>query len=663
MKRKYVLLLSGILLLALYSGLSVRARTSQAYMGGMGGGSCVACHGNLQKMTELGYPQFYFVLAAVQAETGMPAVCHDCHLGDPDDPTVAGAHKGYLGLQVMKSRYRDIVRRKDLEGTPDYAQVSSIKETSADPRFRLQLTSPLLAYLWHDRSLGTAAWNPGIAVQTCGRCHPRNVEEFNTTEMGLVLTMAQYIPWIAPPAPGEPGTHLKVAPHSCGLWTDATTKPNNESFTDVNRQLYNSTSTMITPQYQDPRYPETSNDPLTKLQSIANQKNCNNCHAGCLDCHYSPFAKNVPGRMGAIKPAGTHTITRRPLPMTCMGGGRGQYCHGGPTDRRRGDGFVKGGFAYVPPASLQTADTKAYLSTPDVHYNSDTSHNATCVDCHGPLQGGMGGGMGTMMWTHGDMNRNPEPDRCAVCHPNEVAAYQTGNHKNLTCGACHTPKIVGYAFNFWTKGTRFGINPYPMERHESYAVNAMSPVLLKDEDGKWAPYHVHPHISAHINPSYLKVADYLSPRILWRNQPDIGIVRQHKSKDGVAVTGSYYGPDYGRDEGQVMVWLNIDKVAHSITAKTSLLPPRPCNDCHTADGRQRIGATFALRDGSYEDLYKGSYDIVADEKGLRIENLMGYKQDGTPSTALDPMKGKWSVPGFYLIPPVLGPATGHPGGM
>ena len=78
----------------------------------MGGGSCVACHGNLQKMTELGYPQFYFVLAAVQAETGMPAVCHDCHLGNPNDPTVAGAHKGYLGLQVMKSRYRDIVKRK-----------------------------------------------------------------------------------------------------------------------------------------------------------------------------------------------------------------------------------------------------------------------------------------------------------------------------------------------------------------------------------------------------------------------------------------------------------------------------------------------------------------------------------------------------------------------
>ena len=631
----------------------------------MTGNSCMSCHGDKQKMTALGYPQFTFDWAQVNAETGMSASCDDCHLGNPKDTTVEGAHKGLLGLLVMKSKYREVVKRKDLEGTPEYAQVSSIKVTSADPRFKLQVTSPLQMLLWHDKNIDTAAWNPETAMKTCGRCHARQVAEFNTTEMGLVLTMSQYIPWIVPPQPGQPGTHLKVAPQSCGLWTEAAIKPENAVFTDVNRQLYNSTSTSITPQFQDPYYPDTSYDPLTKLQSIANQRNCTNCHAGCLDCHFSPFAENVPGRMGSVKPAGTHTFTQRPLPMTCMSGGRGQFCHGGPTDRRRGDGFVKGGFAFVPPTALQTADTKAYLATPDIHYKSDTSHNSTCVDCHGPLPGGKDYGLvgSDPNATHGNMTRNAEPSRCAVCHPREVEAYKTGNHRNLTCGACHTPKIVGYAFNFWTKGERFGISPYPMERHESYAVNAMTPALLRDEDGMWAPYHVHPHISAHINPSYLKVADYLSPRILWRNQPDIGIVRQHKSKDGVAVTGSYYGPDYGRDEGQVMVWLNIDKMAHAITSKTSSLRARTCSDCHTLDGKQRISASFGLRGSAYEDLYKGSYDIVADEKGLRIENLIGYKSDGTSSTALDPMKGKWSVPGSYIIPQKTGSATGHPSGM
>ncbi|MGA1870232.1 MAG: hypothetical protein ACMUJM_16970 [bacterium] len=61
-----------------------------------------------------------------------------------------------------------------------------------------------------------------------------------------------------------------------------------------------------------------------------------------------------------------------------------------------------------------------------------------------------------------------------------------------------------------------------------------------------------------------------------------------------------------------------------------------------------------------EGLYKGSFEIVADENGLTIENLDGYQADGTPSNAFEPMKGKWSVPGDYIISPVSGPATGHP---
>lgn len=635
------------------------------------GNSCITCHGDLEMMTELGFPQFYFDAALVNAETGMNANCEDCHLGNSSDSTVEGAHEGVLGLLVMKGKYRDIVKRKDVEGD-DYTKVQSLKyireSNGDDPRFTLRVASPFHMLLWHERNEETASWNPEIAMQTCGRCHARQVAEFNTTEMGLVQTMSQYIPWIIPSDEGAPGSHLKVAPQSCGLWTEATTWPNNDTFTDVNRQLYNDTSTTIDPQFEDFRYPETSDDPLTKMQSLANQKNCNKCHAGCLDCHYSPFAENVPGRMGSIKLAGTHTFTRRPQPMSCMGAGRGQFCHGGPIDRRRGDGYIKGAFAHVPPADLRTEGTLDYLATPDIHYNGDENPpNASCVDCHGPLPGGETYGMvgGNPSGRHGNMNRNPEPGRCAACHPDEVAAYSEGNHKNLTCGACHTAQVVGYAFNFWSPGSRFGITPNPMDRHALYAVNAMNPVLLKDEEGKWAPYHVVPHISTHIDPEYINVSDYLSPSILWRNQPDIDIERQHMSKDGVAVTGSYYGPDYGRDEGQVMTWLNIDKMAHAITSKVSAIPPRTCSSCHTADGSQRINVNFAWNSDPtlvYEGLYKGTFDIVADGNGLRIENLDGYQVDDTPSTAFEPMKGKWSVPGNYIIPAASGSATGHPAG-
>ncbi|MGA1824667.1 MAG: hypothetical protein ACMUIP_08375 [bacterium] len=626
------------------------------------GGSCVFCHGDLQQMTDLGYPQFYFDPLILRRETGMPARCDDCHLGNPDDFTLDGAHVGVLGLLVMKGTFRDIVRRKDVTGL-DYEKVQSIQfirqSNTDDPRYRLQVQSPFHMLLWHDRNLSTASWNPDISMQTCGRCHPAQVAEFNTTEMGLVQNMSQYIPWIAPPVAGLPGTHLNVAPQSCGLWTEQTIPPNNDQFTDINRLLYNNTSTRIADQFLDPFFPETSTDPLTKLQSLANQKNCNKCHPSCLDCHYVPFEENIPAAMGpGVKPAGTHTVTKRPLPSNCMGIGRGQFCHGGATERRRGDGYLKGGFAHVPPPDLWTPDTHVYLDTPDIHYNGDFNPaNATCVDCHGPLPG-----MGGPPPVHGDMERNPEPDRCAVCHPAVVAAYLTGTHRNLTCGACHTPKIVGYGFNFWAPGTRFGITPNPLDRHSRYAVNAMTPTLLIDENGMWAPYHVEPHITTHIDPLYLLVDAYISPRLLWRNQPDIGIIRQHPSKDGVAITGSYHGPLFGRDEGQVMTWLNVDKIAHSITSRFSALPPKNCIDCHTPDGTQRINVSFGWNDNPalvYEGLSMGTYDIIVDGLGIRIENLIS----GTPSVALDPMRGIWSVPGSYIIPPVTGPSIGHPIGI
>lgn len=624
------------------------------------GDSCTFCHTDLLRMTDLGYPEFYFDLTTLQAETGMPATCTDCHLGNPDDFTIDGAHTGLVSLLVMRGQYRDIVRRKDVTG-PEYDLVRSIQSirlsNTNDPRYRLQVQSPFHMLLWHDRNLTTASWNPDISMQTCGRCHPAQVAEFNTTEMGLVQTMSQYIPWIAPP--GLLGTHLEVAPQSCGLWTAATTPPNNDTFTQENRLLYNSTSTAISNQFLDPLFPNTSGDPLTGLQALANQKNCNKCHPSCLDCHYAPFEENIPAAMGpGFKPAGTHTVAGRPLPMNCMGGGRGQFCHGGAVERRRGDGYVKGGFAHVPPPELQTAETLTYLSTSDIHYNGDfLPPNASCVDCHGPLMGA-----GGPPPVHGDMDRNPEPARCAVCHPATVAAYLGGTHRNLTCSACHTPKIVGYAFNFWAPGSRFGITPNPLDRHARYAVNAMTPLLFVDEYGMWAPYHVVPHISTHINPLYLLVNTLFSPRILWRNQPDIGIIRQHISKDGVAITGSYFGTNFGRDEGQVMVWMNIDKIAHSTTSMVSALPPRSCIDCHGGNGTQRINVSFAWNSNpalAYEGLLMGGFDIVADGAGMRIENLVS----GTPSLALEPMRGKWAVPGSYLIPPAVGPAVGHPSGI
>ena len=103
------------------------------------------CHGDLLRMTDLGFPEFYIDPALVEAETGMPATCDDCHLGNPDDFTVDGAHVGLLGLLVMRNQYRDINRRKDITGL-EYELVRSIQSIRAsntnDPRSRLRVQSP-----------------------------------------------------------------------------------------------------------------------------------------------------------------------------------------------------------------------------------------------------------------------------------------------------------------------------------------------------------------------------------------------------------------------------------------------------------------------------------------------------------------------------------------
>ena len=56
-------------------------RTANVVVVPFAGDSCIFCHEDLTLMTGLGYPEFYFLLDTVQAETGMPATCVDCPSG------------------------------------------------------------------------------------------------------------------------------------------------------------------------------------------------------------------------------------------------------------------------------------------------------------------------------------------------------------------------------------------------------------------------------------------------------------------------------------------------------------------------------------------------------------------------------------------------------
>jgi hypothetical protein len=240
----------------------------------------------------------------------------------------------------------------------------------------------------------------------------------------------------------------------------------------------------------------------------------------------------------------------------------------------------------------------------------------------------------------GDQIRSPETVECAKCHKQAVAAHKKDIHKNLSCEACHTPLIAGYAFNFWAPGKRFGMDT-PLDRHQFYNVNAMAPVILKTKKGQWNPYHVVPHISTNIKKDMLK----LSPKLIFRSKPDVKMARQYPSNDAFAITGLYEG---SKDEGMVMAWLNIDKVAHAITKA------RSCDSCHESGGAQKVSVDYkwmAKPDTAYKDVLAGHYIIVADGKGLRIENLSGADEKSIPE-GLRPLVGKWQVKGNFSIPPV-----------
>jgi hypothetical protein len=572
--------------------------------------TCLQCHSDAEKMKTMGFPEFTVTNEDVERQSGMIAACELCHQGNPTDGTIEGAHKGILGLSVVMKKGSAAVPRRQLTGE-DRKSVRTLKlegDFSGNALFpRIQgkdgkpeLNPRVSVIQWHDKDINTVAFNPAIEEKTCGTCHPEQVKTYPKTEMGQVLTMSQYVTWFSPPGP-----------QSCGLWTASTTKPDNSAFTSKNRDAYNAVSTAH----------------LGEEQAYSNQKNCNTCHAGCLDCHYTPFDKEARSAAGKSREPGIHTFSFKPPTLSCMGGGRAQICHAGPLERRRGDGFMKGNFARNAVADPQNDNSKKYIETPDAHF----AKGIVCVDCHTQNHE-----------THfmGDRVRNPKPKQCAECHKQAVSAYRKSIHRNLSCEGCHTPLVAGYAFNFWAPGKRFGMET-PLERHQFYNVNAMPPIILKNRNGQWNPYHIVPHISTNVKKEEVK----LSWKIIFRNKPEVNINREHQSNDAFAITGIYEG---SKDEGWVMTWLNIDKVAHA-TAMA-----RTCESCHGSGGTQNVSVDYLWvdkPDTAYKDVLSGHYTIAADKKGLRVENISGNNSKSVPD-GLKPAIDKWSVKGDFSIPQI-----------
>lgn len=335
------------------------------------------------------------------------------------------------------------------------------------------------------------------------------------------------------------------------------------------------------------------NAPLTKDQAIAKQKFCNACHAGCLDCHYSPDRKR-----------GAHAFTNKPSSETCGGGGRNtSMCHAGSSHSRRGETYVGGDYSI--PTGMK----------PDVHYQK----NIHCTDCHTTGEKGMG-----------DMQRKAN---CQDCHIAIQEAHDKSVHKNLDCAACHVNELRGYQVVVWGPGLVAG-RQNPMKKYSLYYGIQGPPMLMKDQSGKWMAVKVFPHAVGNFKTD---VAASNGLQFRWKNG---------ETRDPYYIVGTFDAPSNNKH----LLWLEIQQASHPYGKG------RSCESCHK-EKQMIASTWEFMDDQGAAAAFRGGYSIIAGKDGLKVTNMRsrdkitpmpGYQVEDFASWIY--FKDKWQVPGDFSIP-------------
>ena len=533
--------------------------------------SCLACHANSKKMAELGYPHFTVTPAQVRQQSGMTASCDACHLGDPkaSDPEMAHQGMGRLQLVKKKGQKAESAQRHvplELTGNPMSRiknQIIKDGKTVVDPSVAL--------VLYQDKRRDTLSQDFTIMEKTCGACHSGEFEEFSRSTMARNGKQNRYQSWV----------DKEHGPHNCGVWFDG-----NYDKIAANTAF-----------------------PFSKEQNALNQRSCNTCHVGCLDCHYDPQPKDP-----ANPRLGMHTFNRTPKPESCYGGGRGQICHAGPEERRRGAGYFGG--TYANPEGME----------PDIH----KARNVGCLDCHESTKSNKGIG-------HAMIKRQ---GTCDKCHEQEIRRHRQSLHKNLSCEACHIQNVSGYQATFWGPGKLAGAET-PFYKYKDYYGVMQEPILIRDQNGRWIP--VKPFPMATMN----QMQSELKPGLQWRwpkNLPDL-----QRTDDAWGYVGLFEGlPENNR----ALLWIQMDKVSHKYGKS------RSCSSCHDLPGgEQRQNVTWDFSDAGALP-FSGSHTVIAGRKGLSIKDMMAEKielTEGYRLSSLAPwfyLKDKWFIEGDFSLPSI-----------
>ncbi len=563
MKTAIILLLQFVLIISFLGYRSWKDSSAE----------CVTCHGNQEKMKTVGYPQFYITQEMVEKQSNHPNVkCHECHLGDGRTKNVDKAHKGMLKV-LLVGEDGDILERKKV--------FPSALLPEGDDRIR-ELLPKIKEYgelyphpevrnlLWHDRNPKTLNFDPEIAKKTCGKsnCHPQELKQFRTTIMATNYRQRTMKTWLNPYGPHNCGPSFADTPPSAVLKDSGFDFKNTE---EIAKNL---------------------NTGFTKEQATAKQKFCNVCHAGCLDCHYTPSREK-----------GVHSFTKKTPSESCAGSGRGtSICHPGAMQSRRGETYIGGDYS-IPKGMA-----------PDVHYKK----NIHCVNCHQTGQKGMG-----------DIQRKAN---CQDCHIAIEETHAKSIHKNLDCATCHISELRGYQITIWGPGLIAG-KPNPFKKFSLYYGIQKPPILMKDQKGTWMPVKIWPHSVGNIKNDVPP-----SPSIQFR-WPD------GETRDAYYTIGTFDGLP---GNNKHLLWLEIEQAAHPFGKS------RTCESCHKE--KQVSVSAWEFEDDQGAEPFSGTHRIIADRQSLRIEGIKnttpiklihGSKMEDFATWIY--LKDKWKAPGDFSI--------------
>lgn len=534
---------------------------------------CVNCHSNKELLEKFSASKFYTTNAIVAKQSGHQNIeCRDCHLGNGRTTDKDLAHKDMLKAIFVSSEGK-LLNRFDYTKEPLLPSGSNkiyelLPKISQDDM--LYILPDLRNILWHDRDKQTLNFDPEIAKKTCGKsnCHPQQLQQFEKSIMGRNYRQRYMKTWLTP-----------YGPQNCG-----------PSFADLQpmKELEGSG-------FSHENTKEIAahlNVPFTNEQADIKQKLCNVCHAGCLDCHYSPTWER-----------GVHSFSKVPTTENCAGFGRGtSICHPGAMQSRRGETYI--GNDYSVPTGMK----------PDAHYEKGIK----CVGCHQTGEGGMG-----------HIERSAT---CQDCHVEIEDAMSKSIHKKLDCASCHISELRGYQLTIWGPGI-VGGKKNPFNKYSLYYGIQSPPILIKDQGGIWRPYKIWPH-------SLGNYADDVkpSPSLLFRWP-------KGETHDAYYVIGTNNGLPA---DNKHLLWMEIEQASHPYGKA------RDCASCHGV--RQIAMSKWEFFDDYGAEPFNGQHNIIADNNSLRIEGLHnttpikvmdGFKIEDFASWIY--MRDKWIVPGDFSI--------------